>query len=87
MPRWGCWKTCARAAKAPRFVFASTIAAYGEHLPPVVDEATLPNPGLSYGAHKQAGEYLVADATRKGCARVARCACPAWWRARAMVRG
>ncbi|MDT7837006.1 NAD-dependent epimerase/dehydratase family protein [Aquabacterium sp. OR-4] len=53
-------------AKAPRFVFASTIAVYGEHLPPVVDEATLPNPGLSYGAHKQAGEYLVADATRKG---------------------
>jgi nucleoside-diphosphate-sugar epimerase len=58
----------ARAADgaAPRFVFASTIAVYGEHLPPVVDEATLPNPGLSYGAHKLAGEYLVADATRKG---------------------
>lgn len=51
---------------APRFVFASTIAVYGEHLPPVVDEATLPNPGLSYGAHKLAGEYLVADASRKG---------------------
>jgi len=51
---------------APRFVFASTIAVYGEHLPPRVDEATLPNPGLSYGAHKLAGEYLVADATRKG---------------------
>lgn len=50
----------------PRFIFASTIAVYGEHLPPVVDEATLPNPGLSYGAHKLAGEYLVADATRKG---------------------
>lgn len=53
-------------AKPPRFVFASTIAVYGEHLPAVVDEATLPNPGLSYGAHKLAGEYLVADATRKG---------------------
>lgn len=51
---------------APRFVFASTIAVYGEQLPPRVDEATLPNPGLSYGAHKLAGEYLVADATRKG---------------------
>jgi D-erythronate 2-dehydrogenase len=49
----------------PRFVFASTIAVYGEHLPPQVDEQTLPNPGLSYGAHKLAGEYLVADATRK----------------------
>jgi len=52
--------------QVPRFIFASTIAVYGEHLPPVVDEATLPNPGLSYGAHKLAGEYLVADATRKG---------------------
>ncbi|MFO1337810.1 MAG: NAD-dependent epimerase/dehydratase family protein [Burkholderiaceae bacterium] len=51
---------------ATRFVFASTIAVYGEHLPPAVDEQTLPNPGLSYGAHKLAGEYLVADATRKG---------------------
>ncbi len=50
----------------PRFVFASTIAVYGEHLPAVVDEDTLPDPGLSYGAHKLAGEYLVADATRKG---------------------
>lgn len=52
--------------RVARFIFASTIAVYGEHLPPVVDEATLPNPGLSYGAHKLAGEYLVADATRKG---------------------
>lgn len=52
--------------RPPRFVFASTIAVYGEHLPAVVDEATLPNPGLSYGAHKLAGEYLVADASRKG---------------------
>jgi len=52
--------------EAPRFVFASTIAVYGEHLPPEVTEATLPAPGLSYGAHKLAGEYLVADASRKG---------------------
>lgn len=50
----------------PRFVFASTVAVYGEHLPAAMDEDTLPNPGLSYGAHKLAGEYLVADATRKG---------------------
>lgn len=53
-------------SKPARFVFASTIAVYGEHLPAQMDETTLPNPGLSYGAHKLAGEYLVADATRKG---------------------
>ncbi len=39
---------------------------YGEKLPAVVDENTLPAPALSYGAHKLAGETLVADATRKG---------------------
>jgi nucleoside-diphosphate-sugar epimerase len=54
------------AGAAPRFVFASTVAVYGEHLPPEVHESTLPSPGLSYGAHKLAGEGLVADASRKG---------------------
>jgi D-erythronate 2-dehydrogenase len=53
-------------ATPPRFVFASTVAVYGEKLPPVVDENTLPAPALSYGAHKLAGEVLVADASRKG---------------------
>ena len=52
--------------KPPRFIFASTVAVYGENLPAVVDESTLPAPALSYGAHKLAGEFLVADATRKG---------------------
>lgn len=52
--------------KPPRFVFASTVAVYGEQLPPQVDESTLPAPGLSYGAHKLMGEYLVADASRLG---------------------
>lgn len=50
----------------PRFVFASTVAVYGEDLPPQVDETTLPAPALSYGAHKLMGEYLVADASRLG---------------------
>ena len=52
--------------RAPRFVFASTVAVYGETLPEVVDEHTLPAPALSYGAHKLMGEALVADATRLG---------------------
>ena len=53
-------------ARPPRFVFASTVAVYGESLPAVVDENTLPAPALSYGAHKLVGELLVADATRLG---------------------
>jgi len=53
-------------ARPPRFVFASTVAVYGEALPQKVDAATLPAPALTYGAHKLIGEILVADATRLG---------------------
>lgn len=52
--------------RAPRFVFASTVAVYGERLPEVVDEETVPAPALSYGAHKLMGEVLVANASRLG---------------------
>ena len=59
------------AAPPPHFVFASSVAVYGEQLPAEMDEATLPAPALTYGAHKLIGEILVADATRlgwvKGC--------------------
>lgn len=51
---------------APRLVFASTIAVYGESLPVVVDEQTPAAPALSYGAHKLASELLIADAARRG---------------------
>jgi len=50
----------------PRFVFASTVAVYGDPLPAVVDEHTPPRPVMSYGAHKLAAEVLVADAARRG---------------------
>jgi D-erythronate 2-dehydrogenase len=51
---------------APRLVFASTIAVYGESLPAAVDEQTPAAPALSYGAHKLASEILIADAARRG---------------------
>jgi nucleoside-diphosphate-sugar epimerase len=50
----------------PRFVYASSIAVYGENLPHLVDEETPAVPSLSYGVHKRASELLVADATRRG---------------------
>lgn len=53
-------------AQCPRFVYASSIAVYGESLGTVVDDDTPPAPSLSYGAHKWIGEILVADATRRG---------------------
>ena len=56
-------------APPPAFVFASTVAVYGEQLPAQVHEGTIPAPALSYGAHKLAGELLVADASRLGWVR------------------
>ncbi len=49
-----------------RFVYASSIAVYGESLPAQVDESTATAPALTYGTHKLACELLVADATRRG---------------------
>ncbi|MFG6428985.1 NAD-dependent epimerase/dehydratase family protein [Roseateles sp. LYH14W] len=51
---------------APRLVFASTVAVYGDPLPAWVDDATPAQPALSYGAHKLAAEVLLADADRRG---------------------
>lgn len=55
-----------RLAKPPKFVFASSVAAFGGMLPDVVDDTTTPAPQTSYGTQKVIGEYLVADFTRKG---------------------
>jgi D-erythronate 2-dehydrogenase len=49
-----------------RLVFASTVGIYGVPMPDVIDEDTLPQPSLSYGAHKFAGEVLLADYSRRG---------------------
>lgn len=53
-------------SRAPRFVLASTIGVYGVPLPDVVDESTLPEPSLSYGAQKFIGEVLIKDYSRRG---------------------
>lgn len=55
-----------RQGGAPTFVFASTVAVYGESLPAQVDEDTPALPAMSYGAHKLAAEVLIADAARRG---------------------
>lgn len=52
--------------KRPRLVYASSVGVYGVPLPDVIDEQTVPEPSLSYGAHKYVGEILVADYSRKG---------------------
>ncbi|HSN19655.1 MAG TPA: D-erythronate dehydrogenase [Usitatibacter sp.] len=57
---------CRRLPKPPKFVFASSVAAFGGALPEVLDDSTTPAPQTSYGTQKVIGEYLVADFTRKG---------------------
>ncbi|NRF70641.1 NAD-dependent epimerase/dehydratase family protein [Aquincola sp. S2] len=58
------------AGNAPRLVFSSTIAVFGNDarhpLPPEVNDDTLPVPQTSYGTHKLMCEYLIADYSRKG---------------------
>lgn len=54
------------AGKRPVFVFASSIAALGADLPARVDDDTPLRPTLAYGAHKQIGEILLQDASRRG---------------------
>jgi nucleoside-diphosphate-sugar epimerase len=50
----------------PRLVFASTIGIYGVPMPALIDEQTVPEPSLSYGAQKYIGEILIADYGRRG---------------------
>lgn len=50
----------------PRFVYASSVAVYGEKMPPVLDELTPAAPAMSYGAHKLMCEIVLADASRRG---------------------
>jgi UDP-glucose 4-epimerase len=58
----------ARLAGVPRFVFASSNAAAGDHEPPA-DESDLPHPVSPYGASKLAGEaYCQAYAATYGMA-------------------
>jgi UDP-glucose 4-epimerase len=48
----------ARICGVERFVFASSLASYGLHLPPVVDDETIQRPIGMYGVTKVFGEQL-----------------------------
>ncbi|MEI7950201.1 MAG: NAD-dependent epimerase/dehydratase family protein [Gammaproteobacteria bacterium] len=52
-----------------KMVFASSIAVYGKPQVALVTDDTLPQPTLSYGAHKVIGEVLVNDYVRRGWMR------------------
>jgi nucleoside-diphosphate-sugar epimerase len=54
------------AAYRPRLVFTSSIAVFGEPLPPVIGDSQVHTPLTSYGAQKAIGELLLADYSRRG---------------------
>lgn len=56
----------AEAGRCPRFVFASSIAVYGDPLPSIIDDSTPLNPTLLYGAHKAMLEIWLDTLTRRG---------------------
>lgn len=56
----------ASALGRPRFVYASSIAVYGDPLPAQVDDATPLSPKMIYGAHKAMMEHAVAMFTNRG---------------------
>lgn len=59
-------ETAGRTANRPRFIFASSIAVFGNPLPPRVDDATVVAPMMLYGAHKALMETWIETQTRRG---------------------
>ena len=53
-------------ARAPRVVFASSVAVYDAAGSQALGEDTPPRPSLSYGTHKWMTELLLADYCRRG---------------------
>lgn len=54
------------APRAPRILFASSIAVFGGTLPDVVDDTVRAAPDTTYGTHKAMVELLLANDTRLG---------------------
>jgi D-erythronate 2-dehydrogenase len=63
-------EACRLGGRAPKFIFASSIAVYGAQfrsgLPDPVDDATPAVPSLSYGTQKLVCEKLIDDYSRRG---------------------
>lgn len=57
---------CRAMPRAPRLLFASSVAAFGGDMPEVLDDRTHLTPQSSYGTQKAIGELLLNDYSRKG---------------------
>jgi D-erythronate 2-dehydrogenase len=56
----------AAGSRRLRFIYASTIAVFGEPLPERIDDETAPRPTLTYGAHKLMIEIALENLARLG---------------------
>jgi nucleoside-diphosphate-sugar epimerase len=69
----GLLDACRALGTRPTFVFASSLAVFGnlpgQPLPELIEDFTLPTPQSSYGIQKFIGEQMVADYARKGFIR------------------
>jgi D-erythronate 2-dehydrogenase len=61
-----CRRQAGQGGPVVRFVFASSIAVFGTPLPARFNDATPPQPSLSYGTHKRVIELLLDDDSRRG---------------------
>lgn len=59
-------EACRKLETTPRFVFSSSVAAYGGEMPSIIEDGSAMTPQTSYGAQKAMCELLVNDYTRKG---------------------
>ena len=59
-------EAAAKSGDRPRFVFASSIAVFGDPMPASIDDATPLAPRMYYGAHKAMMEEWLATLTRRG---------------------
>ena len=62
----GLLEACRRLRRAPRFVFSSTVAVFGTHLPDCVPESHVLQPQSSYGTAKAIAELHVVEYSRRG---------------------
>lgn len=56
----------AQAGNRPRFLFASSIAVFGDSLPAIVEDRTPVAPSMLYGAHKAMMETWLETQSRRG---------------------
>ena len=59
-------EACRATGRTPRFVFSSTVAVFGGHLPDVVPEDSVLRPQSSYGTAKAIAELFVSEYSRRG---------------------